>query len=165
MSETSEFQIGEKVMVPMRGMCKIVKIEEETILGQTLTFVHLKPSRAKGLIKVPSTQLEGQGVRALVGKDELLKVLDSEPEVEDLSDEDAGDRMPRWMGMLRNADYATRLQVLRELMLLDKQSLLNAQEKRFKKQVRLTARREIESALETSAAGAGRKLNLAVGSE
>lgn len=160
---SDEFEIGLKVMVPMRGMCRVTEIKEETILGQSLTFVHLKPSKGKGIFKMPIEQLEGLGIRPLVGKEEVLKALEQKPEVMDLSDLNSPDRMERWAEMMRSGDYGTRLQVLREISHLDEGTHLDDQEKKFKKQVRLAARREIESALGTSAAGAGRRLNLAIG--
>ncbi|MCA9780746.1 MAG: hypothetical protein KC800_28695, partial [Candidatus Eremiobacteraeota bacterium] len=130
--------------------------------GQTLRFVHLRPSAGKGIIKMPASQLEEQGVRPLVSKDEVLATLDSEVEVEDLSEMESFDRLERWTEMMRSGDYGTRILVLREIQVVDKKDALDDQEKKFKKQVRLAARREIENVLDTSAAGAGRRLNEAL---
>jgi RNA polymerase-interacting CarD/CdnL/TRCF family regulator len=162
MSTVIDFEIGQKVMVPMRGMCRVEDVREETMLGQTLRFVHLKPSRGKGLIKMPASQLEGQGVRPLVDKAEVLAVLESDEEVDDLSEVESYERLDRWTEMMRSGDYGTRIQVLRQISLVAKNGALDEQEKRFQKHVRLAARREIENVLNTSAAGAGRKLNLAI---
>ena len=159
MSAVIDYEIGQRVMVPMRGMCSVEDVKEETMLGQTLRFVHLRPSRGKGIIKMPASQLEEQGVRPLVDKTEVLSVLDSEVEVEDLSEMESFDRLERWTDMMRSGDYGTRIQVLRELQIVDKKDALDDHEKKFKKQVRLAARREIENVLDTSAAGAGRRLN------
>jgi len=162
MSAVIDFEIGQRVMVPMRGMCQVEDVQEETMLGQTLKFVHLRPSGGKGIIKMPASQLEEQGVRPLVSKDEVLATLDSEVEVEDLSEMESFDRLERWTEMMRSGDYGTRIQVLREIQVVDKKDALDDQEKKFKKQVRLAARREIENVLDTSAAGAGRRLNEAL---
>ena len=162
MSKTLNYEIGQDVMVPLRGLCTVTRVEEETMLGQTLTFVHLKPKGGKGIIKVPASQLGEQGVRPLVGKEELLGALDEKVKVEDLSKMESLDRLERWTEMLKNSDYGTRIQVLRELALVEKRDQLDSHEKKLMNQVRLAARREIESVLETSAAGAGRKLNEAI---
>lgn len=162
MSAVIDFEIGQRVMVPMRGMCQVEDVKEETMLGQTLRFVHLRPSAGKGIIKMPASQLEEQGVRPLVSKDEVLATLDSEVEVEDLSEMESFDRLERWTEMMRSGDYGTRILVLREIQVVDKKDALDDQEKKFKKQVRLAARREIENVLDTSAAGAGRRLNEAL---
>ena len=157
MSAVIDFEIGQRVMVPMRGMCQVEDVKEETMLGQTLRFVHLRPSAGKGIIKMPASQLEEQ-----VSKDEVLATLDSEVEVEDLSEMESFDRLERWTEMMRSGDYGTRILVLREIQVVDKKDALDDQEKKFKKQVRLAARREIENVLDTSAAGAGRRLNEAL---
>jgi CarD family transcriptional regulator len=162
MSSGIEFEIGQKVMVPMRGMCRIEDVQEETMLGQTLRFVHLKPSRGKGIIKVPASQLQEQGVRPLVDKTEVISVLEDDYEVEDFSSVDNYERLDRWTEMMRGGDYKTRVQVLREIALVDKKGGLDDQERKFQKTVRVAARREIESVLNTSAAGAGRRLNAAI---
>ena len=162
MSAVIDYEIGQRVMVAMRGMCSVEDVKEETMLGQTLRSVHLRPSGGKGIIKMPANQLEEQGVRPLVNKDEVLSVLDSEVDVEDLSEMESFDRLERWTDMMRSGDYGTRIQVLRELQIVDKKDALDDHEKKFKKQVRLAARREIENVLGTSAAGAGRRLNEAL---
>lgn len=162
MSSIIEFEIGQKVMVPMRGLCSIEAVQEETMLGQTLRFVHLRPSRGKGIIKMPASQLEELGVRSLVDKTEVLSVLESDWEVEDLSEMESHERLERWTEMMRSGDYGTRIQVLREIATVAKKDSLDSLEVKFQKQTRLAARREIESVLKTSPAGAGRKLNLAL---
>lgn len=159
---SAKFEVGQKVMVPMRGMCTIEGIEEETMLGQTMSFAKLRPHGGKGVIKVPTKQLIEQGVRGLVSKDELLAGLESTDEVEDLSEVVPYERLDRWTEQMRNGDYGTRIQVLREIALVEKKGALDTQEKKFHKQVRTAARNEIQSVLGTSAAGAGRKLNEAL---
>ena len=159
---STKFEVGQKVMVPMRGMCTIVGIREETMLGQTLSFAELKPHGAKGVIKVPTKQLEEQGVRALVSEEELMAGLESEEDVEDFSATVPFERLDRWTDMMRNGDYGARIRVLREIALVEKRGALDAQEKKFHKQVRLAARNEIQSVLGTSAASAGRRLNEAL---
>ena len=162
MSTAINFEIGQRVMVPMRGMCLIEDVQEETMLGQTMRFVHLKPHRGKGIIKVPASQLEEQGVRPLVDESEVISVLEGEHEVEDHSKVESYDRLERWTEMMRSGDYGTRVQVLREMALVEKKDSLDDQERKFQKTVRIAARREIESVLNTSAAGAGRRLNAAI---
>jgi RNA polymerase-interacting CarD/CdnL/TRCF family regulator len=162
MTTISDYEIGQQLMVPMRGMCTIVEVTKESILDQELVFVHLKQKRGKGVLKMPVKQLEEQGVRPLVSKEEMLAALNDESEVEDLSEEESVDRLERWTSMMRSGDYGVRLQVLREITLVDHKDKLDDHEKRFQKNVRLAARREVESVLGTSAAGAGRKLNTAL---
>lgn len=162
MTTASDYEIGQKLMVPMRGMCTVVEVTEESILGQDLVFVHLKQRRGKGILKMPVKQLEEQGVRPLVTKEEMLEALADDREVEDHSEMDSMERLERWTSMMRSGDYGVRLQVLRELTLVDRLDKLDDHEKRFHKNVRLAARREVECVLGTSAAGAGRKLNTAL---
>lgn len=162
MSTKFEYEIDQHVMVPLRGLCRVVKINEETMLGQTLKFVHLEPAEGSGIIKMPTRQLEEQGVRPLVSKETILEGLEPGGPVEDMSEVDSVDRLERWMDMVKNGDYNSRIQVLRELVLVSKRDRLDTQEKKFQKMVHLAARHEIQNVFETSAAGAGRRLNAAI---
>ena len=156
------FEIGQEVMVPMRGLCEIVDVKVETILDQTIGFVHLKPRSGDSLVKMPVKQLQEQGVRSLVSEEEILAALEPAEEVEDLSELNFIDRIERWTHVLRDGDYGVRVQVLREMQLVEKKGELSKQERSLQKKTRLAARREIETVLQTSAAAAGRRLNLAI---
>lgn len=162
MSAVIDFEIGQQVMVPMRGMCTVEDVKEEVMLGQSHKFVHLRPHRGEGVIKMPVNQLADQGVRSIETKEQILAVLEDETPVEDLSQMASFERLDLWTDKIRSGDYGTRIQVLREIALAEKKSQLDRQEQKFKKQLRLAARREIETALKTSAASAGRRLNLAL---
>jgi len=162
MSLVMDFKVGQTVVVPMRGMCSVEDVREETMLGQTMQFIHLRPRQGSGIIKIPANQLRDQGVRSLADKDEVLSSLSSKEKVEDVSEMESLDRLDRWTEILRSGDYRSRIQVLREIVLASKKTKLDEHERKFEKQVRLAARSEIESVLETTAAAAGRRLNEAV---
>lgn len=160
MSATLEYEIGQEVMVPMRGLCKIKGLEVETILGQELRMAILEPRRGNDIIKIPVDQLDVQGVRELASESELFEAAEEAAEIMDLNEENFVERLERWTELIRNGDYGSRIQVLKEIELVRKAGNLNKREDAFRKKVRLAARREIENVLEISASGAGRKLNL-----
>ena len=156
----TQYEIGQKVMVPMRGLCEIKELISESILGQELKMAVLKPRRGKTLIKIPLDKLDEQGVRELATAEELENAAAQLGEIEDLNEMNFVERLDRWTDLIRDGDYGSRLQVLKEIELVEKAGNLNTREGKFRDTVRVAARRELESVLKIGASAAGRKLNL-----
>ncbi len=150
--------------MPLRGVCELINIQEETILGESHVFYELKPSRSKGKLKIPAKQLESHGIRPLLTPEEmeaLLQPVDSPPKP---TDEESWQRMKRWQSMLRTGGPQAAKQVLLELKVLEKRGLLteDKEAQELQRRLYLHLRDEIQLVFNLSAAHAGRKLNEAL---
>ena len=71
------FKIGDKIMYPMHGAGIINRIEQQEVLGQLKDYFVLQMPMGSVTIMVPTGSLNELGVRALIPKEEIEKVLNS----------------------------------------------------------------------------------------
>ncbi len=125
-----EFQVGDKVVYPMHGAGVVESIEEKEILGKKQEYYVLNFPMGGVKVMVPTQNVEQIGLRQVISKDEIDKVMDI------LSGEET--KMPaNWskryrlnMNRIKSGDIYEIAAVVRNLTLRDKdRGLSNAERK------------------------------------
>jgi CarD family transcriptional regulator len=77
MAETATIKlaVGDRVVYPNQGLCKVTSIESKEIAGQKLSFVSLLREEDGARVMVPEAKVVSIGVRKVADGDEVEKVL------------------------------------------------------------------------------------------
>ena len=70
------FKVGDRVVYPMHGAGIIEAVEEKDISGTVEKYYVIRLSMGEMKIMVPVSNVQLVGVREVIGKDEVVKVLD-----------------------------------------------------------------------------------------
>ncbi len=113
--------VGDRVVYPNQGVCRVSGVEAKEVAGQTLTFVTMKREEDGAVVMVPQGKLQSIGLRKVATRDEVLKIfafLKSDSDKADLDWKQRArtnsDRMAQG-GLLGLAEVVKGLQVLSEL--------------------------------------------------
>jgi CarD family transcriptional regulator len=125
------FAIGDKVVYPMHGAGIIEGIEEKKILGEIRRYYILKVPFGDMKIMIPTNCTEEVGVRNIVSEDELRPVLELLGErVTEMSD-NWNKRYRENMEKLKTGSICEVAEVVRNLMLTDKEKRLSTGERKM----------------------------------
>jgi CarD family transcriptional regulator len=69
------FKVGDKIVYPMHGVGKIESIEKKTVLKQRDTFYIITIINSGMKVMIPVEKAEAIGIRAIISKREVSKVL------------------------------------------------------------------------------------------
>jgi len=158
-----QYAVGVLVVEPFLGLCTVVALTRETILGQDQCYYQLKPALGRSTLKVPASQMASRGIRPVMQPHELDSALSQLPESLSFEEESQGDRMVRWVSCLRSGDQRATPETLRELKV--RQALghaLSSKENELMATLCQSLRQEIALAYNTTAARAGARLNQAI---
>lgn len=124
MSEASSsvaLAVGDRVVYPNQGVCRVTGIDAKSVAGQTLTFVTLKREEDAAVVMVPESKVRSIGVRRVASPEEVKKIfsfLRADTEKADLDWKQRArtnvERMSQG-GLLGLAEVVKGLQVLSEL--------------------------------------------------
>lgn len=113
--------VGDRVVYPNQGVCRVTAIEAKNVAGQTLTFVTMKREEDSAVVMVPEAKVRAIGVRKVASPTEVKKIFDffrAETEKADLDWKQRArtnvERMSQG-GLLGLAEVVKGLQVLSEL--------------------------------------------------
>lgn len=67
--------IGDRVVYPNQGLCKVTGIETKEVAGQKLSFVTLQREEDGARVMVPEAKVTAIGVRKVSGPDEVNKIF------------------------------------------------------------------------------------------
>ena len=126
-----EFKVGEVVVYPHHGAAVIEDIEERQMGGEKLEYLVLHINQSDLVVRVPIKNAKNVGVRDVVGKEGLEKVLSVLRE-EDV--EEAGNWSRRYKAnqeRLASGDINKVAEVVRDLWRRDQGKGLSAGEKRM----------------------------------
>ena len=125
------FQVGDKVIYPNHGLGIVERVEEKTILGQTLGFFHLRIVSNDTTVLVPVANVDGVGLRKAISDEEVerLFLLLSDGKI---------DNHQNWKGRfkdnsdkMRTGSIYDMCDVLKSLTFLSKSKSLSFREKRM----------------------------------
>ena len=71
-----ELAVGDRVVYPNQGVCRVAAIEAKEIAGQRLTFITLKREEDNATVMVPQAKVTSIGVRKVAGPKEVEEVYD-----------------------------------------------------------------------------------------
>jgi RNA polymerase-interacting CarD/CdnL/TRCF family regulator len=72
---TIKLAVGDRVVYPNQGLCKVTSIESKEIAGQKLSFVSLLREEDGARVMVPEAKVVSIGVRKVANADDVQKVL------------------------------------------------------------------------------------------
>src|SRR5699024_12122852 len=124
------FKVGEGVVYPHHGAAVIEAIEHREMGGEMLEYLVLQINQSDLVVRVPSKNVEQVGVRDVVGKEGLEKVISVLREVDV---EEAGNWSPRYKAneeRLASGDSNKVAEAMRDLWRRDQDRRLTVGEKR-----------------------------------
>ena len=71
-----EYSIGDKIVYPMHGAGEIQDIEEKEILGEIRSYYIMDVPNEDMEIMIPVDNMEDIGIRDVISRDEIDKVMD-----------------------------------------------------------------------------------------
>jgi len=113
--------VGDRVVYPNQGVCRVSGVEAMEISGQRLTFVTMKREEDGAVVRVPQAKVQSIGLRKVATSDEVKKIFDFLKSDSDKADLDwkqrARTNVERMSagGILGLAEVVKGLQVLSEL--------------------------------------------------
>src|SRR5215469_5909402 len=113
--------VGDRVVYPNQGVCRVFNVDAKEVAGQRLTFVSMRREEDGAVVMVPTTKIQSIGLRKLATRDEVGRIftfLKSESDKADLDWKQRArtnvDRMTQG-GLQGLAEVVKGLQVLSEL--------------------------------------------------
>lgn len=125
MSEPSasplQLTVGDRVVYPNQGVCRVTGVDLKEIAGQKLTFITMRREEDGAVVMVPQNKIQSVGLRKVAAPDDIQKVfefLKSDSDKADLDWKQRARTNVDWMaqgGILGLAKVVKGLQVLSEL--------------------------------------------------
>src|SRR5215813_523544 len=113
--------VGDRVVYPNQGVCRVTSVESKEVAGQTLTFVTMKREEDGAVVMVPEAKVRAIGIRKVSARADVERVfafLRSESDKANLDWKQRArtnvERMSQG-GLLGLAEVVKGLQVLSEL--------------------------------------------------
>ncbi len=125
------FLIGDKVVYPMHGAGVIEDIEERKILGEIKRYYILQVPFGDMKIMIPVSNTDEVGVRNIVSCDELFPVMTLLGENVSEMSENWNKRYRENMEKLKTGDIFEVAEVVRNLMLTDRDKRLSTGERKM----------------------------------
>lgn len=67
--------VGDRVVYPNQGVCRVTSVESKEVAGQTLTFVTMKREEDGAVVMVPEAKVRSIGLRKVAGRGEVERVF------------------------------------------------------------------------------------------
>ncbi|MGO8969658.1 MAG: CarD family transcriptional regulator [Myxococcaceae bacterium] len=67
--------VGDRVVYPNQGVCRVSSVEVKEVAGQRLTFVTLRREEDGAVVMVPEAKVQAIGVRKVAGRPEVEQVV------------------------------------------------------------------------------------------
>ncbi|PTL77756.1 CarD family transcriptional regulator [Vitiosangium sp. GDMCC 1.1324] len=159
-SASLQLAVGDRVVYPNQGVCRVSAIDVKEVAGQKLTFVTMRREEDGAVVMVPQAKVVSIGVRKVAGPEDVTQVFEFLRSDSDKADLDwklrartNQDRMAQG-GLIGLAEVVKGLQVLSELRPLP------AKERELYDNARHLLVSEISAALGTSGCNAEDSIDL-----
>lgn len=126
-----EYSIGDKIVYPMHGAGEIQDIEEKEILGEIRSYYIMDVPNEDMEIMIPVDNMEDIGIRDVISRDEIDKVMDV---LKAPSSEMSGNwnhRNRENMEKLKTGDIFEVAEVVRNLVRIEREKHLSTGEKKM----------------------------------
>src|SRR5215468_9558845 len=67
--------VGDRVVYPNQGVCRVTSVESKEVAGQTLTFVTMKREEDGAVVMVPEAKVRSIGLRKVAGRGDVDRVF------------------------------------------------------------------------------------------
>jgi CarD family transcriptional regulator len=125
------FIIGEKVVYPMHGAGIIEDIEEKKILGEIRKYYILKVPFGDMKIMIPVSNTAEVGIRGIVSEEDLCPVIEMLGQDATAMSDNWNKRYRENMEKLKTGDIYEVAEVVRNLMITDKDKRLSTGERKM----------------------------------
>jgi CarD family transcriptional regulator len=142
------FQVGDVVVYPHHGAGVIEGISEKDIEGETRMYFELRMCNGNLKVMVPADNSKQVGLRNVIGKDDVDKVLCVLGEAQSPMPNNWNHRYKKNRDKLRSGDVFQVAEVVRNLTLRDINKGLSSGEKRMLNQARDILASELMFAVE-----------------
>jgi len=156
------FQVGDKVIYPNHGLGIVERVEEKTILGQTLGFFHLRIVANDTTVLVPVANVDNVGLRKAITDEEVERLFH-------LLSDGKIDNHQNWKGRfkdnsdkMRTGSIYDMADVLKNLTFLSKSKSLSFREKRMLDRAKFLIISEVSEVMRETAAAIEGKVDSAL---
>ncbi|MDN5276407.1 MAG: CarD family transcriptional regulator [Clostridiales bacterium] len=125
------FQVGDKVVYPMHGAGIVESIEEREILGEKQEYYVLYFPVMKIKVMIPTKNVEQMGLRQVISRDEVNKVIDVLNGDQTTMPANWNKRYRLNMDKIKSGDIYEIADVVRNLTLRDREKGLSAAERKM----------------------------------
>src|SRR5215475_1239784 len=67
--------VGDRVVYPNQGVCRVSGVESKEVAGQTLTFVTMKREEDGAVVMVPQSKVQSIGLRKVATGDDVHEIF------------------------------------------------------------------------------------------
>lgn len=128
------FEVGDKVFYPMYGAGVIEAIEEKEILGETQLYYILHIAFRDIQVMIPKGKMENLNIREVLDSnkmDDILTTFHHEAEFDEEPNANRNQRYRDNMNKLKTGDIRNHVEVIRELVTLNKKRPLGTDDKKL----------------------------------
>ena len=130
-SKSIQFTVGEHLVYPMHGVGEIMDISKQKILGKLVSCYVLEIESSKMKVMVPVTTASKIGIRAIISKREVKKVIDLLKKDEIDTEEDWKIRYQNNMNKIKSGNIYSVAEVCRNLYKRARDKELSLMERRL----------------------------------
>jgi len=145
-----KFKVGDKVVYPNHGVGVVQEIRELKYGGQRSTFISLKILSSDSIVMVPVENSKTVGLRKLVSRAKVKKVLQKLREEEVTVPQDWKGRFQENQEKMRSGDLEQVAEVLKSLTFLSSVKALSYRERKMLDRARSLVVSELAEACKTS---------------
>jgi CarD family transcriptional regulator len=127
----ADFTIGDYVVYPMHGVGQICSIKREEILGEKKPCYIFEIASSKMKVTIPTEKAKQIGIRPIIGKREVKKVLDLLQKEEVDTEEDWKIRYQNNMNKIKSGSIYSVAEVCRDLYKRARDKELSLMERRL----------------------------------
>ncbi|NLN40871.1 MAG: CarD family transcriptional regulator [Clostridiales bacterium] len=125
------FEIGDKVVYPMHGAGIIEGIEEREILGEKQSYFILRFPVGDMKVMIPTANVEQIGIREVISVEEIDKVVEFLSSDQSHMSNNWNKRYRQNMEKIKSGDIYEVAEVVRNLMLRDREKGLSTAERKM----------------------------------
>ena len=125
------FEIGDKVVYPMHGAGIIEGIEEREILGEKQSYYILRFPVGDMKVMIPTANVEQIGIREVISVEEIDKVVEFLSSDQSHMSNNWNKRYRQNMEKIKSGDIYEVAEVVRNLMLRDREKGLSTAERKM----------------------------------
>ncbi|HEX8822852.1 MAG TPA: CarD family transcriptional regulator [Archangium sp.] len=159
-SASLQLAIGDRVVYPNQGVCRVSAIEVKEVAGQKLTFVTMRREEDGAVVMVPQAKVLSIGVRKIASADDVTQVFEFLRSDSDKADLDWKQRARTNLDRMTQGGLVGLAEVVKGLQVLSELRPLPTKERELYDNARHLLVSEIAAALNTSDCNAEDSIDL-----
>ncbi|WP_257460689.1 CarD family transcriptional regulator [Archangium lipolyticum] len=149
-SASLQLVVGDRVVYPNQGVCRVSAIDVKEVAGQKLTFVTMRREEDGAVVMVPQAKVLTIGVRKIAGPEDVTQVFEFLRSDSDKADLDWKQRARTNLDRMTQGGLVGLAEVVKGLQVLSELRPLPAKERELYDNARHLLVSEIAAALNTS---------------